>query len=129
MSAKPISTAISHINESAQVETTLICLCALESSPDGLVRRTINTHTYLPYPSPCFTASLRVPIYRLFTLTLLYIQLSSFIFFQVAQHFKNWGLRRLLYCNPVLHWENISYPFKAYKNTGYRHIISHFKSR
>lgn len=81
MNEEPISAAISHNYESAQVETTLMCLCALESSPNDLVRRTINTH--LPYPA-LVPASLQAPTYRpLPPYHFVYhFQLSSSMFFK-----------------------------------------------
>lgn len=90
MNEEPISAAISHNHESAQVETTLMCLCALESSPNDLVRRTINTH--LPYPA-LIPASLRALTYQALPPYhfVYHFQLSSFLFFKGSPKFKELG--------------------------------------
>lgn len=81
MNEEPISAAISHYYESAQVETTLMCLCALESSPNDLVRRTINTH--LPYPALVPASLQALPPYHF----LYNFQLLSSMFFKGSPKF------------------------------------------
>lgn len=90
MNEEPISAAISHNYESAQVETTLMCLCALESSPNDLVRRTIKTHP--PYPA-LVTASQQAPTYRAFPPyhSFYHFQLTSSMFFKGGPNFKDLG--------------------------------------